>query len=143
MKLVRFDPMSLFRDFDRLLDFSDFGSSLAEVDGADWLPRIDVSDGDDGVIIRAEIPGVDPAAVDITIDGDLLTMEGSKSVTTEDEGEGYRRREIFEGSFRRSIRLPFSADPSMVKASATNGILEIKIPRVDEPAPQKISVDVD
>ena len=143
MKLVRFDPLSLMRDFDRFFDANAFSSALAEHEGSEWLPRVDVSESDGSVLVRAEVPGVDPAEIDITLDGDMLTLKGAKSVTTEDEGEGYRRREIFEGSFRRSVRLPFIADPAAVTASASNGILEITVPRADEPAPHKISVNVD
>lgn len=143
MKLVRFDPFSLMRDFDRFFDADAFSTALAEQESSEWLPRVDVSDNNGSVLVRAEVPGVDPNEIDITLDGDMLTLKGSKSVTTEDEGEGYTRREIFEGSFRRTVRLPFLADPSAVTASASNGILEVTIPRSEEPAPHKISVNVD
>ena len=142
MKLVRFDPLSLMRDFDRFFDSNAFGAALAENEGSEWLPRVDVSDREDGVMVRAEVPGVDPAEIDITLDGDMLTLKGAKSVATEDDTDGYRRREIFEGSFRRSVRLPFTADPASVTATASNGILEVFVPRAEEPAPHKISVDV-
>lgn len=143
MTLVRFNPLSLMRDFDRFFDTRQFGSVLDDAEGADWLPRVDVSDGDDMVVVKAEIPGVDPKDIDITLDGDLLTIKGAKSMTTEEEENGFRRREIFEGSFRRSIRIPFAADPAAVTASATHGIVEIKVPRADKPETHKISVNVD
>lgn len=143
MNLVRFDPMTLMRDFERFFDPRAFGESFSDAESADWLPRVDVSDRDDSVLIRAELPGVDPADVDITLDGKVLTIKGTKSVATEEDSGGFRRREIFEGSFRRSVRLPFQVDPDSVTATARNGILEITVPRKEEATPHKITVNVD
>jgi HSP20 family protein len=143
MKLARLDPISLFRDFDRFFEAGNLSESLTDVESADWHPRVDVSDRDDSIFIRAEVPGVDPKEVDITLDGKIITIKGSKKLETEEDTNGFRRREIFEGSFRRSIRLPFVVDPDSVVASATNGILEITIPKAEEASPRKIAVTVD
>ena len=103
---------------------------------------LDVAERDDDVLIRAELPGIDPETVDITLDGQVLTIKGAKSLVTDGEQDGFRRREIYEGSFRRSIRLPFAVDPATVSASASNGILEIIVPRQEQPSAHKIAVTV-
>ena len=143
MKIARFEPMSLLRDFDRFFETRDLSESLADVESADWHPRVDVSDRDDSIFIRAEVPGVAPEEVEITLDGKILTIKGSKRLETEEDTNGFRRREIFDGSFRRSIRLPFAADHDSVMASASNGILEITVPKAEEATPRKIAVTVD
>ena len=96
---------------------------------------------DEGLLIVANIPGVDEDALEITVDGGTLTLTGSRS--TEDMPENARvfRRERASGQFSRSVELPFDVDVEAVKASYENGLLQIELPRVPEGRPRKIAVN--
>lgn len=136
MTMLRFDPFSVLREFDRLLE-----TPLAK--GADtWAPRADVFTEGDDFVVRAEVPGVDPESLDVTVEAGVLTIAGERSFTSETEEGGYHRKEIFEGRFRRSITLPEAFDPEKITASSVAGILEVRVAKKPEVLPKKISVDV-
>jgi len=135
MNLVRFDPFSVMRDFDRLFEATDRPLNR-------WMPRVDVLDKDDALLVRTEIPGVDPESIDVTVESGTLTIKGSRSFTSEESAENYHRKEIFEGSFERTILLPEGADAEAVTASSKDGILEISIPKRPEVLPRKITVEI-
>lgn len=135
MNLVRFDPFSVMRDFDRL--FEDSGRPLAR-----WMPRVDVLDQDNDLLVRTEVPGVDPESIDVTVEGGTLTIKGGRSFSNEETKDNYHRKEIFEGSFERTILLPEGIDSEAVTATSANGILEISIPKRPEVLPRKVTVEV-
>ena len=135
MNLVRFDPFSVMRDFDRL--FEDSGRPASR-----WMPRVNVLDQESNLIVRTEVPGVDPESIDVTVEGGTLTIKGSRSFSTEETQDNYHRREITEGSFERTILLPEGIDSEAVTATSTNGILEISIPKRPEVLPRKVTVEV-
>ena len=137
--LVRFDPWGMMRDFDRLLENGAGRVGKA----APWLPRVDVFERDASLVVRAEVPGVDPEHIDVTIEGGTLTIAGSRSFQKDEEVEGgFHRKEIFEGRFRRTVRLPKGTDADAVTASTSNGIIEITVPKSAEVLPRKVTVDV-
>lgn len=84
----------------------------------------------------ADVPGVDPADIDVTLDNNVLTIRGERKSET----NGLKRRERFRGSFVRQFSLPDSVDESGVKASATNGVLQVTIPRTAKAKPLSIVV---
>lgn len=135
MNLVRFDPFTVMRDFDRL--FEDSGRPLSR-----WMPRVDVLDQDNDLLVRTEVPGVDPESIDVTVEGGTLTIKGERSFGTEENKDNYQRHEIFEGSFERKILLPEGVDAEAVSATSTNGILEISVPKRPEILPRKVTVEV-
>jgi HSP20 family protein len=135
MNLVRFDPFTVMRDFDRLFEE---GSRPAK----QWMPRVDVFDKDNDLVIRTEVPGVDPESIDVTVEGGTLTIKGGRSFETEETERNYHRKEIFEGSFERTILLPEGIDAEAVTAASKDGILEISIPKRPEILPRKVTVEV-
>ena len=135
MDLVRFDPFSVVRDFDRLFETGDRPFNR-------WMPRVDVLDKDDALLVRTEIPGVDPESLVVTVESGTLTIKGTRSFQNEETSENYHRKEIFEGSFERTILLPDGADAGAVTAASKDGILEISIPKRPEVLPRKITVEV-
>jgi HSP20 family protein len=92
--------------------------------------------------IRAEIPGVPTDAIDIAVEDGVLTLSGTRSFQMIDEDEGYYRRELAEGTFKRTLFLPESADIDAIEAKSTDGILEITIPTKAEALPKKVTVEV-
>ena len=94
---------------------------------------------DDRATIAVEVPGLDASAIDVTVDGDLVTVRGERSAAGEDEG----RRVMSEtpsGTFARSVRLPFEAEASGVTASYERGVLLVTVPKAEAARPTKIDV---
>ncbi len=135
MDLIPFEPFSLLRDIDRILEQRPARATT-------WAPRIDVLDREKQLVIRVEIPGMRPEDIDITIEDRTLTISGERSFEEETSESGYHRREIFTGSFKRTLVLPEELDRGDISARADNGILEIAVPRRPEVLPRKVKVDV-
>ncbi len=133
MQLVRFDPFSTMREFDRLFE----GRPTNQ-----WVPRVDVFDHENELMVRTEVPGVDPESIEVTVEGGTLSIKGGRSFENEETKRSYHRKEIFEGSFERTILLPEGIDPEAVSATSKDGILEISIPKLAEVLPRKVSVEI-
>ncbi len=133
MQLVRFDPFATMREFDRLFE----GRPANR-----WMPRVDVYDQDNNLMVRTEVPGVDPESIEVTVEAGTLTIKGGRSFENEEVKANYHRKEIFEGSFERTLLLPEGVDPETVTASTKDGILEISIPKRPEILPRKVSVEI-
>jgi HSP20 family protein len=91
-------------------------------------------------IVTAEIPGVEPEDIEITVNNDVLTITGERKAVDSSEEIRYHRRERVNGKFSRSIQLAFPVDPEKVNASIDNGILTVVMPRAEADKPRKISV---
>ena len=107
-----------------------------------WMPPMDVTESEKEVIVRCEIPGVDPENLSITVSGDILTLSGEKSDSAEKKGENYYRTERRFGSFRRNIQLPAAVDPDKVSAKYRDGVLAITMERKERAAAKRIAVSV-
>jgi HSP20 family protein len=121
------DPWSLF-------NHEDFPS----VSG--WAPSFDVVDGEKEITIRAEIPGVDPKDVEVTVSGNVLTVSGEKKESREENGKQVYRSECRYGSFRRSVELPEGAQADQVSAEHANGILTVRVGKSKAAAAKRIPV---
>ncbi len=137
--------LRLFRDeMDRL--FSRFFNDpwlLPEMTGgpaAAWSPDIDVLEGYKDITVRAEIPGLDPKDIEVSLAGNLLTITGEKREENEDQGSGFYRSERRYGAFHRSVELPQDADPDQIKASYDKGVLTIHVGRKEGAKPRRIAV---
>ena len=134
MELMHFDPFSVWRDFDVRL-----GTGRTR---RGWLPSVDVFDRENALVIRMDIAGVSPDDVDVTIEDRTLTIAGPRSLDTEGDDPGFHRREISTGAFKRTLVLPDGLDAGEISATATNGILEVSVPRRPEVLPRKVQIDV-
>ena len=123
---LRHEVDHLFDDF-----FRGFGAPPARRESSDWTPDITVSETDNAVKVRAELPGLDRKDVEIAVDGDILTISGEKRVDTRDENEKYLYVEHSHGSFMRKLQLPVSVDASKAEAVLNNGVLELKLPKLE------------
>jgi HSP20 family protein len=94
---------------------------------------------EEGVIVSAELPGVAPEDIDISVVGDTLTLSGTRN-SEEAEGFTYTRRERGHGEFTRTFQLPFQIQGDQVEASFDKGVLHITLPRVEEDKPKRIEV---
>ncbi len=109
----------------------------------EWLPQMDVSETPDAVKVRAEIPGIDPKDIQVTLEGQLLTVKGAKNQEQEEKGERFYRSERNYGSFVRTIRLPAPIEGLKVEATFKNGILTIRMPKAAARHEQVIPVKVE
>ena len=127
----------LQREVNRL--FSDT-FSLAGGRTAPSYPAMNVWNNEDGIVVTAELPGVNPEDIDISVVGDTLTISGSRRPLELKEGERYHRRERRYGTFSRSFQLPFRVESDDVEAVFDNGVLHLSLPRAEVDKPKKISV---
>jgi HSP20 family protein len=95
----------------------------------DWMPKVDVADTKDAFMVTAEIPGIDPKEITLTLDGDTLTVKGEKRHEKEEKEETYFRMERAYGAFARTIPLPAPVETGKVTATFKNGILMVKLPK--------------
>ena len=105
-----------------------------------WAPSFDVIDGEKEVTVRAEVPGVDPKEVQVTVSGNVLTISGEKKESHEEKGSQVYRSECSYGSFRRSVELPEGVDADKVSAEHANGILTVRLGKSKAAAAKRIPV---
>ena len=126
------------RLLNRQMDFM-FGGTRGPI--RKEYPLLNAWAGEHGLMITAEIPGVDADALDISVDGRNLTLSGSRqSEEIPEEARAYRNERV-SGEFTRSVELPFDVDVEAIKASFSDGVLEIELPRLPEEKPRKITVN--
>jgi HSP20 family protein len=126
----------LRREMDRL--FTDW-SPRAGWGAAPAYPAMNVWTNEEGVVVTAELPGVVPEEIDISVVNETLTVTGSRQ-PEEVEGATYHRRERSQGRFTRSFQLPFRIEGDQVEASFERGVLRIHLPRAEADKPKKIAV---
>ena len=144
LHLTRYEPWSLHRDFlnefNRLFDRAN-GSDESSSAVAEWAPSVDIEEHADKYVLHADVPGVDPSAIEITLEKGVLTLAGSREKAVEQNGVDSRRIERATGRFLRRFTLPESVDAENVKASGKHGVLEIVIPKREAAKPRKITVN--
>lgn len=113
--------------------------STASID-SNWMPTIDIKDDNNQYLIRADVPGVDPKNIEVSIDKNILTIKGHKEQETKEERKNYVCVERSQGSFYRTINLPNAVDSSKIGAKSKNGVLEIIVPKAKESVSQKIQI---
>lgn len=138
----RIPALSLRDEVNRLFD-DFFGGLMLQSSKGDWAPAIDVSETDAQVVVKAELPGMDPKDIDIALLGDSLTIKGEKREEKSERDENYYRMERRYGSFQRSINLPASVDSRKVTAAYKNGVLTITLDKREESKARSIKVKVE
>jgi HSP20 family protein len=109
----------------------------------EWVPSLDVSETKDKVVVKAEVPGIDPKAIDISLSSDILTLKGEKKKEREEKDENYHLIERSYGSFSRSVRLPAEVQEDKVKASYKDGVLTITLPKTEKAKERAIKIEVE
>ncbi len=141
-EITKWDKFPLFsslqEDMNKMLDNFWRKSSL----GMGWSPSIDIAETEDDITVKAEVPGLDPKEIDISITGNRLTIKGEKREEKENKEKFYHRIERSYGSFTRTIDLPVPVNVDKVEAKGNHGILEITLPKMEKEKGKKISVNV-
>ena len=142
MTMSRWDPFrelsSIQNELNRL-----FGRTFSSEAGdreATWVPAIDVAETQERFVITAELPGVEPSDVDISVENSILALRGERKFYRETNEDDFHRIERRFGTFVRSITLPSTADPERVNASFDAGVLTIEVPKREEAKPRKIQI---
>ncbi len=128
----------LRREMDRLWDQA-YGTERYRRQ-AGVFPLLNLSEDQDHVYVRAELAGVRPEDIDITMEDNKLILRGERKIPAEEKVVGYHRREREAGSFRRVVRLPNRLDPAKVEAVFKDGILTITMAKPEEIKPRQITV---
>ena len=149
MSLIRYEPYNLFNRLQRELNrigLSDpFAGEVATDDNSNvvtshWRPAVDIKEEANRFVIKADIPGVDPKDIEITMEKGILTIKGERAEEKEEEKEGYKRVERSRGTFYRRFSLPDSADADRIEARGKDGVLEIFLPKQEKEQPRRIVV---
>jgi HSP20 family protein len=150
MAIVRWEP---FRDLvtvqdrmNRIFDdaFRGFPRG-AEEDwalGGTWAPAVDIYEHEGSLVLKAELPGIDPKDVDVRVENNTLTLRGERKFESEVKREQYHRVERAYGTFSRSFTLPNVVDTEKIKAEFKDGVLRVTLPQKDEAKPKQISISV-
>lgn len=118
------------REMDRMFERWFGGLELPDLGfETEWAPALDVSETKDAVTIKAEVPGIDAKDIEVTLEGQVLTIKGEKKEEKEEKEEHYYRKERSYGAFARSIRLPASVEVGKVAATFKNGVLTVTLPK--------------
>lgn len=105
-----------------------------------WAPRVDVEETDKEILVKADLPGVDPKNIEISVENGILTVRGEKKEEKEEKKKNYHRIERFAGAFYRALALPPGADAEKVSATSANGVVTIAIPKKPEAQSKKIAI---
>ncbi len=149
MTLIRYEPWNLLdrlqKEFNLQNVFEPYDREITGDDSSDvvtsrWRPAVDIKEEKDRFVIYADLPGVDPKDIEITMDQGVLTLKGERSEETKEEREGYKRVERVSGSFYRRFSLPDTADFDHIEAKGKNGVLEITLPKHEKVQARKITV---
>jgi len=150
MTLVRYNPKavanwsprtrsaSLLGGLDSLFD--QFFERYPEQD-LSWTPRVDVHEDGDKYFVTVDLPGMSKDDINVTLDDDVLTIEGERKAEERKEDEHYHRRERFCGKFTRSMSFPNDVDKDKVKARFENGVLRLELNKHEQTKPRQISID--
>ncbi|GLQ87039.1 Hsp20/alpha crystallin family protein [Dyella flagellata] len=114
------------------------GSSVVT---SQWAPRVDIKEEEQRFVIFADIPGVDPASIEVSMEKGILAIKGERTLEKQEQAGRFTRVERAHGSFHRRFALPDSADADNISATGKHGVLEIVIPKKAEKAPRRITIN--
>lgn len=146
MNMLRhYEPWSLLdqfrRDIEQMLVHTGtqtYGDSTVATSA--WVPAVDIKEEVNQFIIEADIPGVEPKDIEISMEGGVLSLKGERRLDSREDGKDYHRVERSRGVFYRRFSLPDTADAEKIAASGKNGVLQIRIPKKEVAKPRKITV---
>ncbi|MBN1288054.1 MAG: Hsp20/alpha crystallin family protein [Actinobacteria bacterium] len=146
MAIVKWDPFDAFLGLQE--DLNKMFRKNWLVPGAEegmegiynWAPAVDIYETDNSLVVEAELSGLQPGDIDVSIDNNIVTIKGERKKETEVKEENYHRIERASGVFQRSIRLPSEVDAEKIEAAYENGVLKVTIPKVEPKKAKKIPI---
>ena len=131
MSLIKWDP---FR-------WDPFGTFNPALSTTSWNPSVDIFETDNDVVVKAELPGMDPKSIDVRLENNVLMLKGERHFEKETKEENYHRVEREYGSFSRSFSLPMPVKEDKITAEYKDGILRIVLPKKEEVKPKSIRIE--
>jgi HSP20 family protein len=144
MTLTRYNPWSVFDQLQRELNMpmnkfdTDENGNIAT---ANWAPAVDIKEDEQAFTLLADIPGVNPDEIEVTMDKGVLTVKGERQSENKTDEENYKRVERQYGMFYRRFTLPDSANADEIEANSEHGVLKITIPKQEVAQSRRISVN--
>lgn len=145
--LQRYEPWSLLSQIQNDLSrmFPDLVSTHRQagesnVETSQWAPRVDIKEEPNRFVVLADLPGVDPDKIEITMENQILSIKGERITESEEKNKNYSRKERYEGRFYRQFTLPETADSEQITAQCSKGVLELTIPKKEPNKARKIEV---
>jgi len=136
MSLIRWSPiLEPFEDMDRF-----FGNFSGNQNG--FVPSLDIYQDNSNVIVETPLAGVNPEDVRISIENDVLTIEGKSEQKSEIDDKNYYRKEVRYGTFHRSVALPVSVNSDKAMAEYDNGLLKIIVPKEARAQAKEVKIDI-
>ena len=144
MPVVKYNPFQTeFDDFPGLRLFQDTVSRLlSEPASRPWTPSVDILETENDLILKADLPEVDPNKVEIQLENHTLTLKGERQFEQQKNGRGYHRIERSYGAFVRAFSLPDTVDAEKVKADYKAGVLTVTLPKKEVAKPKSVKVEV-
>lgn len=143
MNTVLYEPWNLLQrfqdDVNRMMSGREEGDA-SRVVTSQWAPAVDIKEEKDRFVIIADVPGVEPKDVEVTMADGVLTIQGERQWKDDTERDGYKRVERARGTFYRRFALPDTADAERISARGAHGVLEITIPKHERVQPRRIEV---
>jgi HSP20 family protein len=145
--ILRRDPFNEFRslqeDFNRA-----FGTAFPRLFGEEgltngkWVPSVDIREGENEIVLEADLPGLKPGDFDLSVENRVLTLKGERKFEKQSETDNYHRIERSYGSFTRTFTLPSTVNVEAVGAEFKNGVLRVTLPKKEEVRARQIQVKV-
>jgi HSP20 family protein len=140
------DPLGQLTRLNQLLQSPMWGpdADFSAVETSQWVPAVDIREEDQRFVVEADVPGVDPSEIEVTLENNMLTIRGERKEEKEatvEEGSGARRIERAYGAFYRRFTLPDTANPDSVKARNDHGVLRIEIGKKETAQSRRIPVE--
>lgn len=147
VNVLKYSPFEIENTFDRLLgnswgwpNFSQMPNLTSVNHEQSRLPKVDLIDSKNAILMRAELPGLSKKDIEVTLDGDVLKVKGHVTSEKLEEGNEYYKQEIHNASFARSISVPNNIDGSQIEASLKDGVLEVTLPKTKESKKHTVNV---
>ncbi len=143
MTLTRYQPWGLLDQLQRELSRGcENNQTNDSVETDQWTPAVDIKEETDCYVLHADIPGVKPDDIEISMEDGILTVKGERETEAKSQENGYTKVERSFGSFYRRFTLPDTADPDSISATSIDGVLELSIPKRELAKPKKIKVSI-
>ncbi len=144
MNLITYDPFrelrSLQDEVNRVFSSNLNRSGESGMGRGAWNPSVDIFENKDHLVLEAELPGLSPDDVDISVENNVLTIHGERKFEKQDDGDNFHRVERSYGSFTRSFTLPPTVSSEEVDATFDNGILRVELAKREDAKPRRIEV---
>jgi HSP20 family protein len=142
MSLIRNNPWDILNSLQRELYNPDLDQlkNNAQLANTSWAPSVDISENEKAFSLHADIPGVNPDEIEISMERGVLTIKGERNSEKVEEGEKFRRVERQRGSFSRSFTLPDNVDTDNIEAACAHGVLTVTIPKQEAAVSRRIEI---